>query len=92
MLKITDQARDMLKEIFKYQNAQNIRVFFGGFGWGGPQVGLSLDEPKENDIIETINEIKVAIQPNMVPFLEGLSLVYNPRTNGIVLIGNNQSC
>lgn len=31
-MKITDNARDELKRMFKEANANNIRVFFDGFG------------------------------------------------------------
>ncbi|MDQ1147019.1 hypothetical protein QE429_003846 [Bacillus sp. SORGH_AS 510] len=29
---ITDQARDVLKQLFEDQDADNIRVYFAGFG------------------------------------------------------------
>lgn len=31
-MQITDQARDVLKQIFKDRNAESIRVYFAGFG------------------------------------------------------------
>jgi hypothetical protein len=31
-MNITDQARDVLKQLFLEHEAQNIRVYFGGFG------------------------------------------------------------
>ncbi len=31
-MNITDQARDLLKQVFKEENANNIRIFFEGFG------------------------------------------------------------
>jgi hypothetical protein len=32
VVKITDAARDLLKQIFEERNANSIRVYFGGFG------------------------------------------------------------
>jgi Fe-S cluster assembly iron-binding protein IscA len=29
---ITDEARDEFKQMFKEENAENIRIFFDGFG------------------------------------------------------------
>jgi hypothetical protein len=29
---ITDEARDEFKQMFKEENAKNIRIFFDGFG------------------------------------------------------------
>jgi hypothetical protein len=31
-MNITDQARDVLKQLFQENNANNIRVYFAGFG------------------------------------------------------------
>ncbi len=31
-MKITDAAREELKKMFKEENANNIRIFFDGFG------------------------------------------------------------
>jgi hypothetical protein len=31
-MKITDEARDTLKQVFKEQSASGIRVYFAGFG------------------------------------------------------------
>jgi hypothetical protein len=31
-MKITDEGREMLKQMFKEENANNIRIFFDGFG------------------------------------------------------------
>lgn len=31
-MKITDAAREELKKMFKEKNANNIRIFFDGFG------------------------------------------------------------
>jgi uncharacterized protein YneR len=31
-MQITDQARDVLKQIFQDKNAENIRIYFAGYG------------------------------------------------------------
>ncbi|MBM7651756.1 hypothetical protein JOC76_001210 [Neobacillus cucumis] len=31
-MRITDEGRDMFKQMFKEENAKNIRIFFDGFG------------------------------------------------------------
>lgn len=31
-MKVTDQARDVLKQLFQEQGAKNIRIYFAGFG------------------------------------------------------------
>lgn len=91
-MNITDQARDLLKQVFKEENANNIRIFFEGYGWGEPRIGLALDEPEADDIIVTINEITVAIDPIIEPNIEGLTLDRSGDGKGISLIGNTGAC
>lgn len=91
-MNITDQARDVLMQLFKEHEAKNIRVYFAGFGWGQPNVGLALDEPEKNDKVVTINEIQVAIDPDIEPYTENLTLDFNQEANGLVLLGNESNC
>jgi iron-sulfur cluster insertion protein len=91
-MNITDQARDVLKQVFQEQDAKNIRVYFAGYGWGGPNMGLALDEPNQNDVVVTINEIQVAIDPDIEPFTESLTLEFDKENNGLMLVGNENSC
>lgn len=55
-------------------------------------MGLSLEEPEENDKIEIMNEIKVAIEPDIAPYVDGLTLDFNKQANGLVLLGNESDC
>jgi Fe-S cluster assembly iron-binding protein IscA len=91
-MQITNEARDVLKSVLQENNASGIRVYFAGYGWGGPQVGLALDEPESEDIVSTINEIQVAIEPNIEAHAQGLTLEFNKDANGLVLIGNESDC
>lgn len=91
-MKITDDAREMLKQMFKEENASSIRIFFDGFGWGTPRIELALDEPEDDDIIVTINEILVAIDPIIEPNTEDLTLERSGDGKGISMIGNTGAC
>lgn len=55
-------------------------------------MGLSLDGPENNDKVVTINEIQVAIVPDIEPFTGGLTLDFNQEANGLVLLGNESNC
>lgn len=57
-------------------------------------MGLALDEPEENDVVETINEIKVAIDSMVVQFTENLTLDRQdtPDGAGLVMLGNESNC
>lgn len=91
-MKITDEARELLKQVLKENNTSGIRVYFAGFGWGEPEIGLALDEPEEDDEVKIINEIQVAIDLHIEPYLEGLVLEYDQKNKGLVLFGNESDC
>jgi len=55
-------------------------------------VGLALDEPDDNDKVITINEIQVAIDPDIEPYTGDLTLEFNQEANGLVLLGNESNC
>ena len=62
MVKVSEIAAEKLKEVIsKEKNPENImlRVEFGGFGWGGPKLQLTLEELKdENDVVVEAQGIK----------------------------------
>ena len=68
-MNITDLARDELSKVLQTQEATGVRVYFNGFGWGGPNFGVALDEPQPEDHVEVINRIHVAIDPYMYNFM-----------------------
>ncbi|WP_180954855.1 MULTISPECIES: hypothetical protein [Bacillus] len=55
-------------------------------------MGLALDEPDKDDKVVTINGIHVAIDPNIEPYTESLTLEINQEKNGLVLLGNESDC
>lgn len=55
-------------------------------------MGLALEEPAENDQVVAINEITVAIDPDIEPYTENLTLDFNQEANGLVLLGNENNC
>lgn len=55
-------------------------------------MGLALDEPDENDNVLTINEVLVAIDPDIEPYTDNLTLDFSPESNGLVLLGNESDC
>ncbi|MCM3767648.1 hypothetical protein [Neobacillus niacini] len=55
-------------------------------------MGLALDEPDEKDIVVTVNEVLVAIDPDVEPYTENLTMDFNQEANGLVLLGNESNC
>ncbi|MDB5085816.1 MAG: HesB/YadR/YfhF-family protein [Bacilli bacterium] len=57
-------------------------------------MGLALDEPKENDAVEIINRIQVAIEQTVLPHTESMTLDYQetPQGSGIVITSDSNCC
>lgn len=69
MVKVSEIAAVKLKEIIeKKKNSDNqmLRIVFGGFGWGGPRLELTLDELKKpNDVVVESQGITVVYDSNL---------------------------
>jgi len=87
-MKITDLARDELFKFLQSENAEGIRLYFNGFGWGGPNYGVALDEPQPDDHVEVINQIQVAIDPYLEEYTEELVLDYIQERKTFTFLGN----
>ena len=81
MINITDAAVEKFNEI--RQKAKNpekamLRLYFGGFGWGGPSLQLTLDELKEdNDIVVEAEDINVIYASELQAYIEGIVIDYS---------------
>ncbi|OHR65247.1 adhesin [Bacillus sp. HMSC76G11] len=93
-MKITENAKQLLETIFQERNAEGIRVYSLGSGCCGPQIGLSLDAPMDADIVQEVNGIKVAIDPQISSSVEDITLDKENTADGtgFVLIGGSECC
>ena len=93
-MNVTDGAKQKLEAIFQEKGVNGIRFYSNGAGCCGPQVGLSLDEPKDTDIIQDINGVRVALDQDVKDFVEELTLDNDETPNGskFVLLGMDQCC
>jgi len=53
---------------------------------------VALDEPREGDKVEVINCIRVAMDPDIAPWLAGVTLEYDEYYQGLVLTGAPGGC
>ncbi|WP_077325024.1 adhesin [Virgibacillus siamensis] len=93
-MNITDGAKQKLEIIFQEQGAKGIRFYSNGAGCCGPQVGLSLEEPKDTDVIQDINGVQVALEKDIKDSVEELTLDNDETPEGprFVLLGMDQCC
>src|SRR5699024_7111783 len=81
-MNITDGAKQKLEAIFQEKGINCIRFYSNGDGCCGPQVGLSLDEPKDTDIIQEINGVRVALGQDIKDSVEELTLDNDETSEG----------
>lgn len=57
-------------------------------------MGLALEEPSANDVVETINGIQVAIEKEIHANSAAITLDYHetPSGSGLVMLGNDNCC
>ena len=82
MLTITDSAREKFKELMTEHDGKFLRVVFEGFGWGGPSLGLALDESKNEEQTYTVNEIELMIDEKVMPYTKGNEIDYINNSYG----------
>ena len=61
MFTIDNDSKKFLHD--RLEGNQAVRVYFGGFGWGGPNLGLALEEPKEGDEKYEVNGLTFILDP-----------------------------
>ena len=97
MVKISEIAVEKLKEIISnQQNSENImvRITFGGYGWGGAKLNLTLDESKnKNDVIVEYEGIKVVYNGEIKKYVRNSVIDYanNWFQRGFVIRGDMTS-
>ncbi len=69
-IQVTDKAKKELLVILKEHAQKKIRLFIQGMGWGGPSLGLTLDELSDKDETITTNEIDIIYQKSDQDYLD----------------------
>lgn len=87
-MKITNRATTEIKKIFTENNASSLRIYIAGMGWGGPRLGMVLEEPQKNDVVKDINGIKMAFDSQAATYAEYVTL---DSDNGQFMLTNELS-
>ena len=72
-IKITKDAKKKIQEAMNSSKISNpaLRLFFEGYGWGGPRIGMTLDElNKEKDTHLIDNEIDIVYDNSQKSVIE----------------------
>ena len=91
-MKITDQAKEHIQQAMQENNLSTLR-FYGIAGCCGLNLGVALQEAEENDLLEEVNGVNIAIQPEMKEQLKDVTLDVEEDNGemGLVLNGYNHS-
>jgi iron-sulfur cluster assembly protein len=91
---ITEQAKEYIQQVMQEKQISTLR-FFGIQGCCGVNLGVALQEAEENDVLEQINGLTIAIQVDLKEHLNNVTIDVEAENGekGIVLNGyNNTSC
>lgn len=67
-IKVTEKAKKMIKETLSDKDLVDpvIRIYVAGFGWGGPNFGIALDEQKKNDYAMKDDGINYVVEDELI--------------------------
>lgn len=99
MLEITNNAKNELTKLLQSEDAQNkqLVIYFQGFGWSGPSLGMALDESIDGLEKVISNSIETYMDPKLISYLDQLGQVTIDYLNSSlggryqIIVGNN-SC
>lgn len=97
MIKVTEIAAEKIKEtILKQKNPEKVmlRISFGGYGWGGPRLKLTLDELKnQDDVVIESQGITVVYSYDIEEYVRNSVIDYSKNwfQRGLVIRGAKTS-
>lgn len=93
-MKMTEQAKVFIQEIMEANHVSTLR-FFGVEGCCGVNISVALQEAEENDVVEQVSGLNIAMQADMKDQLTNVTIDVEEANGemGIILNGyNNNSC
>ena len=76
MVEVTASATKQISEYFKGKDIAPIRIFLNESGWGGPSLGLALDEPKENDSVFDVEGFQYVVNNDLLEKAKPIKVDY----------------
>jgi iron-sulfur cluster assembly protein len=79
MISITETASEKVKELLASEDRQGhaLRVFVRGMSCSGPAYGMALDDAtRPDDAIEELYGVKIVVDPQSAPYIEGAEIDY----------------
>ncbi|AEJ38364.1 iron-sulfur cluster assembly accessory protein [Sulfobacillus acidophilus TPY] len=78
MITLTDAAVEKVREFMTMKNREDLalRIYVSRGGCSGFSYGMALDEPQPTDNTFQFGPIKVVIDPDSAPLLDGIEVDY----------------
>ncbi|MGX9134908.1 Fe-S cluster assembly protein HesB [Rummeliibacillus sp. JY-2-4R] len=92
-MNMTEKAKEYILNAMKESNADTLR-FYGIAGCCGMNLAVGLVPAEEGDQIEMVNDVKIAIMPEIAQELKGITIDLEGQNGemGLVLEGYAPSC
>ena len=68
MIKITNEAKEIISKQLNQNPNRMLRLVISGFGWGGPRMELVLDEPNKEEI-HSFNNIEILMETKIKDYI-----------------------
>lgn len=94
MLTMTKKAEERIMELKKDAPQSIVRIYMEGIGWGGPRIGLALEESaKEGEQIQKIGDVQFVVDLALQGLFSKGELDYRRGIfGGSFTIRGNSSC
>lgn len=78
MISLTDTAAEKVREFMEQKNREDLalRIYVSKGGCSGFSYGMALDQPQGEDLLYEFNGIRVVIDPQSAPYLDGIEVDY----------------
>ena len=71
-----ENTKEALNKQLIQKNKSSVRLLIKGFGWGGPILGVVLDEQQEDDILESVDGINFVVDNESAFVFEDTKIMY----------------
>lgn len=71
-----ETTKNALRTQLEKEDKSSVRLVIKGFGWGGPILGVALDEQQEDDILESVDGINFVVDKESSFVFEDTKIMY----------------
>lgn len=77
-----DITKEALHKELIQKDKSSVRLLIKGFGWGGPILGVVLDEQQEDDVSKSVDGINFVVDSESSFVFEDTKIVYSKSVFG----------